>query len=50
MTKGKFYDPRDLCDEEFGTISRILIGKVLTREQSHELHELITLTTTVERP
>ena len=44
----KFYDPRDLSDEEFGTIARMLLGKVLTIEQSNRLHEIIRLTTTVE--
>lgn len=38
-------DPRKLSDNELGTITKILLGKVLTKEQSDQLHELITLTT-----
>ena len=41
-------DPREVSDEELGVITRVIIGKILTAEQSSMLHELITLTTTVE--
>ncbi len=45
----KYSDPTELSDRDLGAITRVLIGKVLSRKQASALHELITLTTTVRK-